>query len=137
MEEIKNSKELFAKIFVEAVKKAHPEETIKEEEVIELLESDDDFTKVFFDVCVSFSAVINGLAEKKIKEIEQNSREVLCVLDAGGQGMRDVGLMGVFDSKEKVVEAIGKSWCSVRKLEINQLYPNGIDSSKYYFDIKQ
>ncbi len=51
---------------------------------------------------------------------------VYCVYDCGGQGMRDNGLMGVFDNEKKVKEVIGDRWLTTTKVKINVLYEDGV-----------
>ncbi len=48
------------------------------------------------------------------------------VFDSGGQGMRDVGAMAIFDTKEKATAYVGEDWKSIKEVEINKVYPKGI-----------
>lgn len=48
------------------------------------------------------------------------------VFDGGGQGQRDVGLMGIFDSEVKALESIGNEWLTLKKVKMNILHRDGI-----------
>ncbi|QXN68057.1 hypothetical protein [Microcystis phage Mae-Yong924-2] len=54
---------------------------------------------------------------------------IYAVYDIGGQGMRDKGLLGIFDSYEKALSSVnGDTWHPIKKIELNKLYSNGIKS---------
>ena len=42
--------------------------------------------------------------------------------------MRDVGFMGIYESKQLAKEAVGSSWRGVKRLTVNTFYANGVSS---------
>ena len=71
---------------------------------------------------------MNNLQNNKKSNTPKMGHDTLlyAVFDGGGQGMRDVGLMGVFDSKEKANKAVGEQWLIIKEIKINVLCENGL-----------
>ncbi len=61
-----------------------------------------------------------------LKNIAQTNTILHAVFDAGGQGLKDVGLMGVFDSEDRARETVGEKWVSIKPIEMNVLNENGL-----------
>lgn len=53
------------------------------------------------------------------KENKPKKKYVYIVEDAPMQGMKDFGIMGVYSSKKRAKEAVGKSWLTINRYELN------------------
>lgn len=66
------------------------------------------------------------LRMKVVKEVYDFNTSVYAVFDAGGQGMKDAGCIGIFTSDEKAKETVGNKWVSIKEVEMDVLFENGI-----------
>lgn len=48
------------------------------------------------------------------------------VFDAGGQGMKDNGLIGVFTSEKAAKDFVGTKWLSIKPFISDTPYPEGV-----------
>ena len=71
--------------------------------------------------------------KRLVKAIELSKAEieaklsVFAISDIGGQGMKDNGLLGVFDTREKALESVnGDTWYPIKEIKLNVLNPKGI-----------
>jgi len=74
-----------------------------------------------------FCLCTKEVADEILKAFSNESRpELYAIFDGGNQGMKDVGLMGIFDSVAKAKESIGERWIIIKKVTPNIIYENGI-----------
>ncbi len=57
-------------------------------------------------------------------------KTVAVVHDVAMQGMRDDGVLAIFDSMEKAKDAIEDKWYSPKEIELNTIYIGGIKYGK-------
>lgn len=67
--------------------------------------------------------------DRYLKLIPPNwkSPTIYAVLCSGGQGVADLGLIGVFDFEADAKEAIGDKWLTIKSIEKNKLNETAIN----------